>query len=1070
MTYNLLRKCSVGLAALALSCSGAVEIEVDPTCNRLIEGGHLQLDRTKYFGICRGAAGFMEKVPVEGGAEYLLDDLNIAFGRTSEVCKQFSQAHKWSKTPGVQEDEDRPGYADPATVKSTAIDLKLDEPDAMQHRADRIRTIDDGFHAALPDFMEKYRIDKVKETLPANLDAATEYAVECLKAIPAWKRPAFMQPMNEPKYQMISDPHFQQWHVMLKEKVHAEVPGVMVGGPCQSVAYYYKNNYAPFTGMMKPFMDGTQGNLDFYGFHPYDYFSGDVEDLSSGLPMESVLDLLDNYSRITFRKPVKLALSEGGATGKNFYTLFDPARTTEASQAVLDAVGSVEDGYDYLAMLNNRSLNRFTMTWLDRPQTILTHVPFVLVSSEWNEKYPWVLYRREGQVKSGKHQPTANFDFYKLWKDVKGRRVHVRSGSPDVQAQAFVDGSTLYLCLNNLSDDRQELNLQFSARPERISTVRYSRNGYFGKLSEKKFKKLPSGLVLEGDEFMIITMTYNQPIVPEKTVDEQLVYGDRVVEPIRANTPLNYQLNVEQADSVTYATLRIGFSRQLKAEKTPIVLFNGKRLTVPMERAWEKRKQVKDYVSLKMIQIPPSLIRAENRVEIRFPDEGGSVGSVALRIGTEDVDARPVYDVRDFGAKGDGVSLDTKAIQKAIDAADPEGAVVRVSKGSYVVGTIKLKSNLEFHLAEGAELLGSTNILDYAKDVQVAIEAPSFSKCVIYAEDCENVSLTGTGEVNGRASWSYFSGKNGRPMLMRFVNCRNLTLNDVMLRNAGSWCTHMVNCDDVVVDRVRMHTRLLKNNDGFDLDGCRNVLIQNCDLVTGDDTICPKSTSKRLTENVTVRNCRISSHTAAFKCGTSSHGGFKNISFTDCEIYDCRMGVIKLLMVDGGTMENITVSDLTMTNVEGPLFIRLGNRGRSYHKATEQIYSANATSEGAAVGRIRNICIRNITATVTGDDKTRQGIMITGIPGHKIENVVLENIQIEFTGNGTEEDAANVVLEDEARYPEQHFFGVLPSWGMYARHVDGLTLKNVDLSVRNADQRRKFVCVDVSNCTGDLNP
>ncbi|AQQ70242.1 Exo-poly-alpha-D-galacturonosidase precursor [Limihaloglobus sulfuriphilus] len=442
---------------------------------------------------------------------------------------------------------------------------------------------------------------------------------------------------------------------------------------------------------------------------------------------------------------------------------------------------------------------------------------------------------------------------------------------------------------------------------------------------------------------------------------------------------------------------------------------------------------------------------------------------IGIFVGCASAWAEPsrVFDVTWFGAVGDGQSSNTAAFQAAIDACGEDGTV-RINSGKYVTGTIKLKSGVELNIGKGAVIHGSTDLNDYARDVFGSVEAPAFSKCLIFAENAENIKITGSGTINGNGSEENFPVKLGselgeRPMLIRFVNCRNVTFSDVTLKDSASWCTHLVNCDDVIINGVKINSRVNFNNDGFDLDGCRNVVIENCDIRTGDDSICPKSTTLRAAENITVRNCRVSSGTAAFKCGTSSRGGFRNINVDNCLFYDCGMGAVKLLMVDGGVLEDINISNVTMDNVEGPFFIRLGNRGRKYDSPTEQVYSQDARPEGAEVGILRNVCISNIKAAVRGDDKTRQGIMISGIPGHNISGITFENIDISFTGNGTEKDAQRIVLEDIARYPEQFFFGVLPSWAMYIRHVDGILLKNVNFSLINPDKRPRIVAEDVEN-------
>ncbi|MDF7800134.1 glycosyl hydrolase family 28 protein [Pontiellaceae bacterium B1224] len=427
-----------------------------------------------------------------------------------------------------------------------------------------------------------------------------------------------------------------------------------------------------------------------------------------------------------------------------------------------------------------------------------------------------------------------------------------------------------------------------------------------------------------------------------------------------------------------------------------------------------------------------------------------------------------MYAVKTFGAKGDGITLDTKAVQSAIDACKP-GGVVFVEPGQYVVGTLKLKSDMELQVAEGAELLGSTSLADYATDNQGAIEAPAFDKCLLYAENAKNIHITGGGIIDGRGARETFPVKledgslGDRPMLIRFVDCKNVQFTKVTFKNAASWCVHLVSCDAVKAVNVTIDSHVNTNNDGFDLDGCSNVLIEGCDIHTGDDSICPKSTTMKLCENITVKNCRAQSHTAAFKCGTSSRGGFRNISISDCDFSNTRMGVIKLLTVDGGILENISISNIVMNDVEGPVFIRLGNRGRIYDKPTEQVYGEEVKPEGAPPGTVKNIKISNIKAIVAGDIQKRNGIMISGIPDHYIEDVVLENIEISFPGGGTAEDAAREVPEDEARYPEQFFFGVLPSWGAYVRHAKNVTFKNVNLTTRQPDARKELVLVDVND-------
>lgn len=426
------------------------------------------------------------------------------------------------------------------------------------------------------------------------------------------------------------------------------------------------------------------------------------------------------------------------------------------------------------------------------------------------------------------------------------------------------------------------------------------------------------------------------------------------------------------------------------------------------------------------------------------------------------------YNILDFGAVNDTTIVNTLAVQKAIDKCAEYGGKVIIPKGKYVIGTIILKSNVELNIQKGGELLGSLSLNDYAAENKGAIEAPAFNKCLLYADQEKNIKISGQGIIDGRGTKVNFPEKVGdtlgeRPMLMRFVGCKNIAFTGVSFLNSASWCVHMVSCDSIVAKNIKINSVVNKNNDGFDLDGCSNILIEDCDIKSGDDGICPKSTTSKITKNMIVKNCKVESHTAAFKCGTSSRAGFKNIRIFDCDFSNTRMGVIKLLQVDGGILEDIVIDNITMNNVEGPIFIRLGNRGRLYDKPTEQIYGSKEVSEGAPTGSIKNITIRNIKAHVVSDVKKRCGIMISGVPGHNVENVLLENINISYPGGGTIQDAKREVPEDIARYPEQFFFGVLPSWGAYIRHAKNIQFKNVTMTERSADAREKIVLVDVDN-------
>ena len=434
-----------------------------------------------------------------------------------------------------------------------------------------------------------------------------------------------------------------------------------------------------------------------------------------------------------------------------------------------------------------------------------------------------------------------------------------------------------------------------------------------------------------------------------------------------------------------------------------------------------------------------------------------------------DARQQPIFNIRTYGATGDGTTLDTKSVQEAIAACHAAGGgIVEVPAGDYHVGTLKMLSNVTLKLNEGASLLGSKTIENYVAEAGGVAEEPAFQKCLIQAENATHIGFQGAGLIDGRGSLGAFPVKvNGkiaeRPTMMRLVNCKQVNFAGVTFKNPASWGLHLVECQNVHFDGITIQSRDNNaNNDGIDLDGCRDVVIENCRINSGDDAVCLKSTTKQPCSNIVVRSCQLSSKTAGFKLGTSSRSGFVDIQVTDSRFHDCPMGAIKLLLVDGGRLENVELERLTMEEVGGPIFIRLGNRGRLYERPIAQIYKKDVKPEGAPVGVIRGVTIKDVTARVSGKDLDRQGIMITGIPGHRVQDVTLENIQIRFPGGGTREAAVRQVPEDIARYPEQYFFGVLPDWGLFVRHADGIRLRNLKLDCDAEDARPPAHLEDVS--------
>ncbi len=444
------------------------------------------------------------------------------------------------------------------------------------------------------------------------------------------------------------------------------------------------------------------------------------------------------------------------------------------------------------------------------------------------------------------------------------------------------------------------------------------------------------------------------------------------------------------------------------------------------------------------------------------------IASMLVALATATVQAAPPaqYDPRDFGAKADGKTVDTKAIQAAIDAcAAAGGGRVCLAGGTFLSGTIVLKTNVTLEVAAGATLLGSLNIEDYPSITPeiVYLYRARFTKALIYAERVENITLCGRGVIDGQGQhYPYVRGEGGdglRPYLIRFAECKNISVRDLLLKDSARWLSHYLACENVTIDGVTIHSRIRENRDGMDIDSCNRVRIANCDVYSGDDAIVLKATAMQPCRHVTVTNCTLSSMASALKLGTESNGGFEDINFNNCTVYDTSGG-IAVEMVDGGLCDRVNVSNITMRDVRVPIFVRLGNRARPIPDLPEP-----------GMGQMRQVIIANVQATGATD----LGCSITGIPDHYVENVTVQNVRIRFAGGGTAKNVQRTIPEKEAGYPSGSMFGKLSAYGFFCRHVKGLRLENIDVGCEADDARPAFVLDDVEDarliaCRGLTGP
>lgn len=421
-----------------------------------------------------------------------------------------------------------------------------------------------------------------------------------------------------------------------------------------------------------------------------------------------------------------------------------------------------------------------------------------------------------------------------------------------------------------------------------------------------------------------------------------------------------------------------------------------------------------------------------------------------------------VFNVREFGAKGDGKTLDTIAVQSAIDAAHKDqGGTILVPAGTFVIGTIELKSNVTLKIAAQGRLLGSETHQHYKAGNGIP---PSNGNIVmISAANAENVAIEGPGTIDGNGA-KFFTGKGDmtgpgqnsaegyfqRPHLLVFYQCRNLSLRNVFLTASAYHCARILDCNRVLLDSVRIYNRVNLNNDGFHINSSQYVHIVNCDVVCQDDA-CALFGSNKF---VTVTNCTFSTRWSVFRFGG---GEAENITISNCVIYDTFGCPIKMRCGARSRFENISFSNLIMKNVTGPITVGLDSARRNN--------SSTASARPAVSGIVRNISFNGIRGFVVAEGKqhsdlpwpqkfrpgeTRHCIVVNGVGDDVIENVSFQDIHFTFEGGGTAPEAAAEVPQVAGEYFE---IGTPPAYGLYARNVRGLTLNNVRFEVSKPDLR-----------------
>jgi hypothetical protein len=422
----------------------------------------------------------------------------------------------------------------------------------------------------------------------------------------------------------------------------------------------------------------------------------------------------------------------------------------------------------------------------------------------------------------------------------------------------------------------------------------------------------------------------------------------------------------------------------------------------------------------------------------------------------------------DFGPT-DG-ALATNAIQAAIDAAARRGGgTVRLTRGNYTSGTLDLRSNIRLEVAKGARLLASLDLKDYPPRVAarptVMDSNMGVTQSLIFAQGCHNICLCGAGVIDGRGTRQNFPGAEtvgatpGRPFLIRILDCQDVHVSGLHLRDAACWMQNYLNCEDLLIEHLQVENQANFNNDGLDIDGCRRVIVRHCDINSEDDALCFKGASQRPTEQVLVEDCRLYSSTNGIKFGTDSQGDFRRILVRNLEVGGpspqmrslnprCADSGISWEMVDGGTVENILATHIHVVRAESPLFLRLGDRGR-----------VRPEEPRPAPGRLRRI----VFDQVTGEDNGSRGSYFMGLEDKPIEDVALQDIRLEVRATDKPVPQENDVPEMRGDYPDAHMIGaVAPAYGLWARYVTGLSRFRVSFVATSPDVRPQFKTTHVT--------
>jgi hypothetical protein len=442
-----------------------------------------------------------------------------------------------------------------------------------------------------------------------------------------------------------------------------------------------------------------------------------------------------------------------------------------------------------------------------------------------------------------------------------------------------------------------------------------------------------------------------------------------------------------------------------------------------------------------------------------------------------------VYNARDYRTVGNGTAKDTLAVQAAIDDCGRNaGGIVTLENGRFICGTLYLRSGVELHINVSAVLLASGDITDYPNDTHYNryVNETDMDRCFIYAEDAENIALTGRGIIDGNAECFPNEGSKYRPMMIRFLRCRHVRIENLRLYNSPAWTSAILDSEFIHANGLDIYNTKHYNGDGLDFDGCRCVFVSDCRMNGTDDNLCLQASNRDYPmEDVHISGCHFTSICAAIRIGLKSVGDIRNVVIANCTFQNVWREGVKIECTEGGAISDISINNLIMRNVRRPLFILLNNR-------LEKVGSSIGLTEIPPIGRLERLRINGLTATDDGEmAKVHKrfgrdvmggprfaGIRVDAAEDHPIRQLFLRDIMYTFIGGVSIADipaeyppVVDIRKPHGGRVSENYY----PDWSRASfadiRNVKELVLDNIQFRIIKPDERPPFI---IENCSGQF--